>query len=289
MQWYEYKRFSLALDLSAVHTFLLDQQVAHKFIERDGQQVLYLASLHEIESIDVFFARFLRGDATLPESQHVSAGGLFAGRHTWLLQPMFALFSRMFRTLPVTTLILALGFLGYIFTVVLPSPVLFSFSHFVGFPELLKNGHLWRLFTPIFLHFDINHIVFNALWVYLFGRVIEPFLGRLRYIAFIAVIALLSNSCQYLLGGHFYFGGLSGVAYGFVAYAGVGYLRYGQSRLAFLPALFVLSVASMALGFAGGLDWIAEAKIANWAHLSGFCTGGLIAFVQFFNRSRIGK
>lgn len=39
----------------------------------------------------------------------------------------------------------------------------------------IKQGEVWRLITPIFMHGDIWHLVMNVYWIYFLGSQIEHF------------------------------------------------------------------------------------------------------------------
>lgn len=91
--------------------------------------------------------------------------------------------------------------------------------------DAIRQGQIWRLITPAFIHFDILHIAFNVFWVYRLGCSIELARGRLRMAVLFLVFAALSNLAEY--GWEAYrvgsdritvFGGLSGVVYGLFGY-----------------------------------------------------------------------
>lgn len=83
-------------------------------------------------------------------------------------------------------------------------------------PEILR-GQVWRLFTPMFLHFGLLHIFFNMSWMVFLGPMIEWRKGPWIFLAMVLVVALISNFAQYLFHGPA-FGGMSGVVCGLFGY-----------------------------------------------------------------------
>jgi GlpG protein len=81
----------------------------------------------------------------------------------------------------------------------------------------IRHGEIWRLFTPIFLHFSILHILFNMLWLRDLGSMIEGRQSSWLLIIQVLVIAAVSNLAQYFYAGP-QFGGMSGVVYGLFGY-----------------------------------------------------------------------
>ncbi len=62
----------------------------------------------------------------------------------------------------------------------------------------VRSGEVWRLVTPIFIHFDVFHLVFNMLWLFGLGSQIEKRAGSARLALLVLLIAVGSNLCQYL-------------------------------------------------------------------------------------------
>ena len=83
-------------------------------------------------------------------------------------------------------------------------------------PEL-RQGQVWRVITPIFIHFSLAHLLFNMLWLLDLGTMIERRQSSRLLLALVLVIGATSNLAQYLVGGPF-FGGMSGVVYGLIGY-----------------------------------------------------------------------
>jgi GlpG protein len=86
-----------------------------------------------------------------------------------------------------------------------------------GFLPEVQSGQIWRLITPIFIHFGPTHLIFNMIILYDLGRLIEIAQGTRRLALLVVLIGIGSNVGQYLIGGPF-FGGMSGVLYGMVGY-----------------------------------------------------------------------
>lgn len=160
------------------------------------------------------------------------------------------------------------------------------------FPDLRK-GEVWRLVTPIFLHGDLLHILFNMLWLWLLGRLIEVRLGALRYILMIILIAIVSNTIQYLMSGPLFMG-FSGVICGMAGYIWMRQIVapwevYPIHKAAitflwiFIFGMFLIQVFAFFFQIFNIVSL--NLRIANAAHISGALMGMILARIPIFNRS----
>ncbi len=76
----------------------------------------------------------------------------------------------------------------------------------------VRAGQVWRLITPIFIHFGPLHIVFNMMMLHYLGGLVEKHFSGWYLAAFVVIVAVLSNLGQYVLVGPV-FGGMSGIVY----------------------------------------------------------------------------
>src|SRR5207244_2703343 len=94
----------------------------------------------------------------------------------------------------------------------------------------IRSGQVWRLVTPIFIHFGGAHLVLNMAALFFLGGQMEARRGTLRFLLFVLFVAVLSNLAEYYLGrstvengrlllaGTPRFGGMSGVGFGLFGY-----------------------------------------------------------------------
>lgn len=147
-------------------------------------------------------------------------------------------------------------------------------------PEV-RQGEVWRLVTPIFLHMGIMHLLMNMYWLHFLGNLTEHLRGRWRYLAMVLVLAVFSNLVQYFWSGP-NFGGMSGVIsglFGFVWFKTTfapeeGYDLPQSTSLFFF--LFLLLCATTDL----------FGPIANGAHLGGLFAGVALAWGNSLLRGR---
>ena len=69
-------------------------------------------------------------------------------------------------------------------------------------PQKVVHGQLWRLVTYAFCHdrLGVWHIVFNMLFLFYFGRMLEPLYGSKEFLIFYLTAAVISGLCHIALG-----------------------------------------------------------------------------------------
>jgi GlpG protein len=145
------------------------------------------------------------------------------------------------------------------------------------------RGEVWRLITPIFVHFGPMHLLMNMLALHNLGTVIEMRRGSWRLAAMVVLIALISNLAQYLFKGPS-FGGMSGVVFGLFGYAWMK-SEFEPEAGMFIPQ----SSVALMLGWLVicTLGWLGP--IANYAHFGGLIVGMLLGLGPGVRRRLFGR
>ena len=133
--------------------------------------------------------------------------------------------------------------------------------------ELIVNfNQYYRLFTGMFLHAGILHLLFNMYALYIIGMQLESFLGKAKYL----IVYLLSGIGASMLSIFFsnsFSVGASGAIFGLMGallYFGYHYRVYLDSVVK--SQIIPLIILNLILGFTiSGVD--------NWAHIGGLVSG----------------
>lgn len=149
-------------------------------------------------------------------------------------------------------------------------------------PEIF-HGQVWRLITPIFLHFNPIHILFNMLWLWNLGRLVEHFRGPWRLLGIVLISAIISNLAQYVMqvdirGFDFgldpYFGGFSGVVYALFGYCWMRGKYYPEQGIFMPPNILQMMIIWLVLCMV-----MTSLNVANTAHLFGLLAGMGIGYI----------
>ncbi len=137
-----------------------------------------------------------------------------------------------------------------------------------GLPEI-RHGEIWRLFTPIVIHFGPLplHILFNMLWLRDLGSMIEARQSTWHLLMLVLAISAVSNVAQYFVSGPV-FGGMSGVVYGLLGYIWIRGKFDPGSGLFLHKSTVTMMIIWFFLCYTGLLG-----SIANTAHAVGLVMG----------------
>jgi GlpG protein len=141
----------------------------------------------------------------------------------------------------------------------------------------IRAGQLWRLVTPIFIHFDAMHIAFNLILFYQLGGVVEDRRGTWKLGLLVLSTAAISNAVECLVGGGLLVGGMSGVLYGIFGYMWMKSRFQPELGIHISPGTVTVLLGWMLLCMTTVLERFGL-HVANWAHGSGFLVGILVGY-----------
>ena len=151
-------------------------------------------------------------------------------------------------------------------------------------PAVLGNGEYWRLFTSMFLHADLVHVMMNMLALYSLGSIMEIAFGHARYGLIYLLGGLAGSILSASLNEPYIFAvGASGAVFAlFGAEAAHLYTNWrvmGASAPLRLRQVIMLAVLNFTVGFIGNATGGGLYNIDNWAHIGGFAGGALLAYL----------
>ena len=159
----------------------------------------------------------------------------------------------------------------------------------------IRHGEVWRLFTPVFLHGSLLHILFNMLWLWMLGRQVEERTKKWQYIAITLIIGILSNTLQYLMSGPLFIG-YSGIVCGLAGFIWMRQRRapwegypLQKGTIAFLAIFIVGMMVLQLVSFFLIRYQVADfsMNIANTAHISGAITGIVLGRIPLFSKGAV--
>ena len=136
----------------------------------------------------------------------------------------------------------------------------------------IRYGHYYRLFTGLFLHGSIFHLIFNSYALYVIGSQIESFLGKFKFAVIYLAGGIMGSLFSITFNGNAASIGASGAIFGLMGalvYFGYHYRVYLGNVIK--SQIIPLIVFNLVLGFVmTGVD--------NSAHIGGLI-GGTLATV----------
>lgn len=149
----------------------------------------------------------------------------------------------------------------------------------------LKKGEAWRVFTPMFLHGNMFHLLFNMFFIFLLGSMIERIHGSLFFLflalfthaAGMMVQVLLPDTPvmpESLRGSPFAIGA-SGAAYGFFGFMWIRPWLDSDYPIELDPTQLILILSGLIVCMTPVVK-----HVANGAHLGGLAAGVIVALAS---------
>ncbi|BDZ39896.1 rhomboid family intramembrane serine protease [Microbacterium suwonense] len=131
------------------------------------------------------------------------------------------------------------------------------------------------MLTVLFVHGGFIHLALNMLALWMLGQILEPMLGRGRYLALYLISGLGGSVAVAILDPGAATVGASGALFGMMA----ALLIIGRHVGANVTGILVILVINFVFGVVvGGISW--------QAHLGGVVVGAIIAFIYTRTRRR---
>ncbi len=143
----------------------------------------------------------------------------------------------------------------------------------------IRGGEVWRLVTPVFVHFGWAHLIMNTLALSFLGGPIEERRGTAYLAALVVLLAIVSNVAQYQWTHSPYFGGISGVCFGLFGYLWMMSEFRPEAGFVLSRESVVMTMVFYALCMLSGLEALSGTlgkwmpAIANASHTGGLLLG----------------
>ncbi|NII82072.1 rhomboid family intramembrane serine protease [Pedobacter sp. SG908] len=142
-----------------------------------------------------------------------------------------------------------------------------------NFRPLISIGQYWRLITNCFLHIGILHLLFNMYALLYVGVLLEPMLGKSKFIAAYLLTGIGASLASTWWHEQTISAGASGAIFGlygvFLALLTTDLIEK-ETRKELLTSIGIFVVYNLAYGMKGGID--------NAAHIGGLVSGLVIGY-----------
>ena len=150
----------------------------------------------------------------------------------------------------------------------------------------INNNAYWQLFTSMFVHGGIFHLIFNMYGLYIFGKPLEEKWEKLPFLLFYLVVGILANIASVLFlnlttSNPIVLIGASGAIMGVLIAFGAYYPEVQLLLFFVIPirvkwAILLYATLELFFEISG-----AASKIAHFTHLFGFLFGYLYLLIFF--------
>lgn len=145
-----------------------------------------------------------------------------------------------------------------------------------NFRPVTLDGEWWRLITNVFLHIGILHLLLNMYALLYIGVLLEPYLGRARFLAAYLLAGIAASTASLCWHDNTISAGASGAIFGmygvFLAMLTTNFIEK-SARKALLTSIAIFVGYNLMNGMKGGID--------NAAHIGGLLTGLAIGYIYY--------
>ena len=137
-------------------------------------------------------------------------------------------------------------------------------------PREIRAGAYYSLFASVLVHVEVWHIGMNMYALWLLGSLLEPAIGSLKYLAFLAVAAFASSIGEFALGGN------QGIGASGVVFAIFGFMWVARPYYAAFQSIVHDRNVKWIVGWLFlciPLTYLGILPIANGAHFGGILFG----------------
>ena len=162
----------------------------------------------------------------------------------------------------------------------------------------VAKGEIWRLVTPIFIHYGVFHLVFNMWWLISLGGILETKYGTFYFGLLVLVSAAISSAAQiaapvWLDGSSIYIagatasvdgGGMSGVIYALFGFVWMKSTYDRSSGFRIPNSTVIIMLGWLFFCMTPFEEQLLNSRVANWAHGVGLIVGMIAGLLP--SRSR---
>lgn len=145
-----------------------------------------------------------------------------------------------------------------------------------NFRPMTLSGQWWRLLSSCFIHIGIIHLLLNMYALLYIGALLEPLLGRTRFLLAYILTGLAASTTSMWWHDYTVSAGASGAIFGmygvFLAMLTTNLIEK-TARQSMLPSIVVFVGYNLAFGLSPGID--------NAAHIGGLFSGFVIGYGYF--------
>lgn len=142
--------------------------------------------------------------------------------------------------------------------------------------SITLQGQWWRLLTCTFIHIGVLHLLFNMYALLYIGLLLEPYLGRLRFLAAYLLTGIAASETSLWIHEQTVSAGASGAIFGlygvFLAMLTTNFIDKSV-RKPLLSSIMIFVFFNLVNGMKGNID--------NAAHIGGLVSGFIIGYLYY--------